>query len=51
MANWFLKVSNLLAPIKQGTFISSQKLVSRNFWQVADCILNKSKSTIPPLFI
>ena len=30
--------------------IISQKLGSRDFWQVANSVLNKSKSAIPPLF-
>ena len=31
--------------------ITSQKLGSRNFWQIANSVLNKCKSAIPPLFI
>ena len=30
--------------------ITSQKLDSRDFWQIANSVLNKGKSTIPPLF-
>ena len=30
--------------------ITSQKLDSRDFWQIANSVLNKTKSTIPPLF-
>ena len=30
--------------------ISSQKLGSRDFWQIAKSVLNKGKSAIPPLF-
>ena len=30
--------------------ITSQKLVSWHFWQIANCILNKGKSSIHPLF-
>ena len=30
--------------------INSQKLGSRDFWQIADSVLNKGKSAIPPLF-
>ena len=30
--------------------ITSQKLGSRDFWQFANSVLNKSKSAIPPLF-
>ena len=33
---------------KQSIF--SQKLGSQNFWQIANIVLNKGKSTIPPLF-
>ena len=31
-------------------FITSQKLGSRDFWRIANSILNKGKSAIPPLF-
>ena len=30
--------------------INSQKLGSRDFWQIANSVLNKGKSAIPPLF-
>ena len=30
--------------------ITSQKLGSRDFWRIANSVLNKSKSAIPPLF-
>ena len=30
--------------------ITSQKLGSRDFWQIANSVLNKGKSAIPPLF-
>ena len=30
--------------------IISQKLGSRDFWQIANSVLNKGKSAIPPLF-
>ena len=30
--------------------IMSQKLVSQDFWQIANSVLNKGKSAIPPLF-
>ena len=30
--------------------ITSHKLGSRNFWRIADSVLNKGKSAIPPLF-
>ena len=35
--------------IKQ-EFITSQKLGSRDFWRIANSVLNKGKSAIPPLF-
>ena len=31
-------------------FITSQKLGSRDFWRIANSVLNKGKSAIPPLF-
>ena len=31
--------------------ITSQKLGSQDFWQIANSVLNKGKSAIPPLFI
>ena len=31
--------------------ITSQKLGSRDFWQIANSVLKKGKSAIPPLFI
>ena len=34
--------------IKQKS-ITSQKLGSRDFWQIANSVLNKGKSTTPPL--
>ena len=30
--------------------ITSKKLGSRHFWQIADSVLNKGKSAIPPLY-
>ena len=30
--------------------IASQKPVPRDFWQIADSVLNKGKSAIPPLY-
>ena len=35
--------------IKQES-IASQKLGSQDFWQIANSVLNKGKSAIPPLF-
>ena len=36
--------------IKQKESITSQKLSSWDFWQIANSVLNKGKSTMPPLF-
>ena len=36
--------------IKQKVFITSQKLSSRDFWRIANSVLNNGKSAIPPLF-
>ena len=36
--------------LKQNSPITSQKLGSRDFWQIAKSVLNKGKSAIPPLF-
>ena len=43
----FLKLPNLHVLIKQES-ISSQKLSSWDFWRIANSILNKGKSAIPP---
>ena len=36
--------------IKQKSLITSQKLGSWYFWRIANSVLNKDKSAIPPLF-
>ena len=36
--------------LKKQESITSQKLGSWEFWQIANCVLNKCKSAIPPLF-
>ena len=36
--------------IKQES-ITSQKLGFRDFWRIANSVLNKGKSALPPLFI
>ena len=36
-------------PIKQES-ITSQKLDLQDFWKIANSVLNKGKSAIPPLF-
>ena len=45
----FLKLPNLHMLIKEES-ITSQKLGSQDFWQIANSVLNKGKSVIPPLF-
>ena len=35
---------------KTKEYITSQKLGSCDFWQIANSVLNKGKSVIPPLF-
>ena len=49
MQKEFLKLPNLHLLIKQKS-LTSQKLGSSDFWQIANSVLNKVKSTIPPLF-
>ena len=44
-----MKLPNLHMLIKQES-ITSQKLGSHDFWQIANSVLNKGKSAIPPLF-
>ena len=47
----FLKLSNLHMLIKQKSeSITSQKLGSRDFWTIANSVLNNGKSVILPLF-
>ena len=36
--------------LKKKESITSQNHDSRNFWQIANSVLNKGKSAIPPLF-
>ena len=45
-----LKVAKLAYPNKAKEFIHSHKLGSRDFWQIANSVLNKGKSAIHPLF-
>ena len=35
---------------KTNESVTSQKLDSQDFWQIANSVLNKGKSAIPPLF-
>ena len=36
--------------VKQKDSITSQKIGSRDFWQIANSVLDKGKSALPPLF-
>ena len=50
VAKGFLKLANLHILIKRKSPFFSQKLGSWDFWQIANSVLNKGKSAIPPLF-
>ena len=45
-----LKAAKLAYATKTKESITSQKLGSRDFWRIANSVLNKGKSAIPPLF-
>ena len=45
----FLELPNSHMLIKTKESITSQKHGSRDFWQIANSVLNKGKSAIPPL--
>ena len=45
-----LEAAKLGYAYKTKESITSQKLGSRDFWQIANSVLNKGKSAIPPLF-
>ena len=45
-----LEAAKLAYPNKTKEFITSQKLGSRDFWRIANSVLNKGKSAIPSLF-
>ena len=45
-----LEATKLAYPTKTKESITSQKLGSRDFWRIANSVLNKGKSAIPPLF-
>ena len=45
-----LEAAKLAYGNKTKESITSQKLGSRDFWQIANSVLNKGKSAIPPLF-
>ena len=45
-----LEAAKLAYANKTKESITSQKLGSHDFWRIANSVLNKSKSAIPPLF-
>ena len=45
-----LEAAKLAYPNKTKESITSEKLGSRDFWRIANSVLNKGKSAIPPLF-
>ena len=45
-----LEAGKLAYANKTNESITSQKLTSRDFWRIANSVLNKSKSAIPTLF-
>ena len=45
-----LEATKLAYANKTKESITSQKLGSRDFWRIANSVLNKGKSAIPPLF-
>ena len=45
-----LEAAKLAYANKTKEFITSQKLGSRDFWRIANSVLSKGKSAIPPLF-
>ena len=47
---WVLKAAKLAYANKTKESITSQKLGSRDFWRIANSVLNKGKSAITPLF-
>ena len=52
-SNWckrVLEAAKLAYAKKTKESINSQKLGSRDFWRIANSVLNKGKSAIPPLF-
>ena len=45
-----IEAAKLAYATKTKEYISSQKLGSHDFWRIANSVLNKGKSVIPPLF-
>ena len=45
-----LKAAKLAYATKTKESITSQKLGSRDFWRIANSVLNRGQSAIPPLF-
>ena len=50
VAKAFLKLQLLHMLLKKKESISSLKLGSRDLWRIANSIVNKDKSVVPPLF-
>ena len=50
MCKRVLEAAKLVYANKTKESITSQKLESRDFWRIANSVLNKVKSAIPPLF-
>ena len=46
-----LEAAKLAYATKTNESITAQKLGSRDFWRIANSVLNKGKSTVPPPFI
>ena len=45
-----LEAAKIAYAIKTKESVTSQKLGSRDFWRIANSVLNKDKYAIPPLF-
>ena len=47
---WVVEAIKLACATKTKESVTSQKLGSQDFWRVANSVLSKGKSAIPPLF-
>ena len=47
---WVVEATKLACATKTKESVTSQKLGSQDFWRVANSVLSKGKSAIPPLF-
>ena len=47
----WIEAAKLAYATKTKESVTSQKFGSRDFWQIANSVLSKGKSAIPPLFI